>query len=528
MIRTPRPGDLVLGSSCSSTLYIVTMELLRLLLDHPYAAAGAAVSAYLVSIVIYRLYLSPIAHFPGPKLAALTVMYEFYWEAVRNGQFTFHIGELHKRYGPIVRISPTELHVNDPDYYEVIYSHNSVRNKYPYYQRTFNAPYALITAEDHHRHRLIRSQLNPFFSTTRIRQLEPALKKLVDKLCRRLEELKNTGVPVNIEYPLTCYTTDVITDYTMGAGYHYLDEPDFIPQWHDMLCGTAKTLVFVRPVAFLLPLLVSMPESLTAWLNPGMELFFGFQHRCRARIAEIAKRHRLYGPQETKDGRQTLFDNVLSSNLPEQEKSEARLAQDMQVFVSAGAETTAKAMSYILFYLHNQPELLKKLKDELAPLGNDPRLVQLEQLPYFTGVMLEGIRLSYGVTARLPRISPHQPLTYKDWTIPPGTPVSMSCLLMHHDESIFPDSYKFDPERWVDPAERKRLEKYMVAFSKGSRMCIGMHLARSEILLVISSLLRRMNFELFETTIEDVTVVHDIFIPFVKMDSKGVRLLVKD
>jgi hypothetical protein len=52
-------------------------------------------------------------------------------------------------------------------------------------------------------------------------------------------------------------------------------------------------------------------------------------------------------------------------------------------------------------------------------------------------------------------------------------------------------------------------------------------LARSEIYLVISNLLRRMNFELFETTIEDVRVIHDIFIPFVKMDSKGVRFLIK-
>jgi cytochrome P450 len=45
---------------------------------------------------------------------------------------------------------------------------------------------------------------------------------------------------------------------------------------------------------------------------------------------------------------------------------------------------------------------------------------------------------------------------------------------MHHDESIFPDSYRFNPDRWMDPTERKRLEKYMVAFSRGSRMCIGM------------------------------------------------------
>ncbi|KAF9892112.1 hypothetical protein FE257_002518 [Aspergillus nanangensis] len=507
------------------------MELVRLLLLHPYVAAAGLTVVYLLSLAIYRLYLSPIAHFPGPRLAALTVFYEFYWEAICNGQFTFHIGELHKKYGPIVRISPTELHVSDPDYYEVIYSRDSPRNKFAYYQRTFNAPLALITAEDHFRHRLIRSHMNPFFSTMRIRQQEPVLKALVDKLCTRLDEWKDTGKPLHIEHALTCYTTDVISDYTMGDGYHYLDEPDFIPQWYHTLTGTAKTLVFVRPVAFLLPVLLSLPESLTAKLNPGMELFFDFQRRCRKLIAEIAARYRENSESEKKkvggNGRMTLFDDILGSDLPEQEKSEARLAQEMQILVSAGAETTAKAMTWILFYLLDNPELMQKLKAELEPLGSDPSLIQLEQLPYLTSVMLEGIRLSYGVTARLPRIAPYNALQYKDWTIPPGTPISMSCLLMHHDESVFPDSYRFNPERWTDLNERKRLEKYMVSFSKGSRVCIGMHLARAEILLVISTLLRRMNFELYETTVEDVTVKHDIFIPFVKMDSEGIRVLIK-
>jgi cytochrome P450 len=45
---------------------------------------------------------------------------------------------------------------------------------------------------------------------------------------------------------------------------------------------------------------------------------------------------------------------------------------------------------------------------------------------------------------------------------------------MHHNESIFPDSYKFLPERWLDMTERKKLDKYMVSFSKGSRSCVGM------------------------------------------------------
>ncbi len=54
---------------------------------------------YGLGLAIYRLWLSPISSFPGPKLAALTKWYEFYYEVVQNGRFTFHIQELHKKYG---------------------------------------------------------------------------------------------------------------------------------------------------------------------------------------------------------------------------------------------------------------------------------------------------------------------------------------------------------------------------------------------------------------------------------------------
>lgn len=62
-------------------------------------AAIGLLSLYVVAGAIYRLYLSPLAKFPGPKLAALTLWYEFYFDVILRGQFTFHIQELHKRYG---------------------------------------------------------------------------------------------------------------------------------------------------------------------------------------------------------------------------------------------------------------------------------------------------------------------------------------------------------------------------------------------------------------------------------------------
>lgn len=55
--------------------------------------------SYLIALAIYRLYLSPLSKFPGPKLAAFTKWYEFYYDVVLQGQFTFQIEKMHKNYG---------------------------------------------------------------------------------------------------------------------------------------------------------------------------------------------------------------------------------------------------------------------------------------------------------------------------------------------------------------------------------------------------------------------------------------------
>lgn len=50
----------------------------------------------------------------------------------------------------------------------------------------------------------------------------------------------------------------------------------------------------------------------------------------------------------------------------------------------------------------------------------------------------------------------------------------MSIVLLHHNESIFPKSHTFLPERWLSQSQGMRLDKYMVSFGKGSRQCLGM------------------------------------------------------
>lgn len=54
---------------------------------------------YTVYGAIYRLFLSPLAKVPGPRLAALTEWYEFYYEVIKRGRYTWKIAELHEKYG---------------------------------------------------------------------------------------------------------------------------------------------------------------------------------------------------------------------------------------------------------------------------------------------------------------------------------------------------------------------------------------------------------------------------------------------
>jgi cytochrome P450 len=136
--------------------------------------------------------------------------------------------------------------------------------------------------------------------------------------------------------------------------------------------------------------------------------------------------------------------------------------------------------------------LLRRLKSELRTISSeDPdgktSLLKLEKLAFLTAVLKEGLRLGYGPTVRSARIAPDTSLKCGDFTIPPGTPVSMTVPLTHHDESIFPDSHSFNPDRWLAP-NASHLDKYLVAFSKGSRACVGINLALAELYLCIGNI----------------------------------------
>lgn len=112
----------------------------------------------------------------------------------------------------------------------------------------------------------------------------------------------------------------------------------------------------------------------------------------------------------------------------------------------------------------------------------------------------------------------------------------MSIPDVSHDESIFPSSHTFNPDRWLPTASPSGsttpdgfpLERFMVSFGRGTRSCLGINLAWTELYLTLGMIFRRFKFELIEPDVRDVQCGHDYFIPVAWEGGKGVRVWVKD
>lgn len=178
----------------------------------------------------------------------------------------------------------------------------------------------------------------------------------------------------------------------------------------------------------------------------------------------------------------TLVESILDSNLPPAEKTIMRLHDELGTVTGAAFETTANSLRCILYHVYTNPAMLEQLRTEVSSAKqlvgvakvSDMTISSLEQLPYLTAVLMEGLRLTPGIATRMARVAPDRTVTYGKWQIPVGTPVGMTTYLMHMDPSIYPEPEKFNPERFLDIDARKKFNKTFAPFSRGSRICLGM------------------------------------------------------
>jgi hypothetical protein len=198
---------------------------------------------------------------------------------MKQGTYLWRIQELHEQYGPIVRISPNALHVNDPDFYEV-YSGKvgEKRDKYPWALPHFNTPQGMVATAEHNHHRLRRGAVAQFFSKANIRRLDYVLKYNIKKFLGRLQEFEENGEPVNILEAFKALTSDILTTFAFGQSHNALDIPDFNKPFWDLFQELSHTYAICNHFPLFLPFMTSLP----AWLQQvmGMEMVVAWEKVC--------------------------------------------------------------------------------------------------------------------------------------------------------------------------------------------------------------------------------------------------------
>jgi len=183
----------------------------------------------LLAGAIYRVYLSPLAKFPGPKLAALTSWYEGYYDCIKNGggRYYVEISKMHDKYGPVVRINPWELHIRDADWNEV-YKITRRASKDMWYYRFLGPPGNVFTSDSADLHRARREAIGPYFSPAAIARHQPEVERLVRKMLARLAEFKGkTDGIVRLDDVFRAFATDGATAFAFRTPFGHLDSPDF-------------------------------------------------------------------------------------------------------------------------------------------------------------------------------------------------------------------------------------------------------------------------------------------------------------
>lgn len=173
--------------------------------------------------------------------------------------------------------------------------------------------------------------------------------------------------------------------------------------------------------------------------------------------------------------------------------SDAELRDNLLTLLNAGHETTANAIAWALYWIHQQPEVYERVLQELQSL-NTPDPMKIAGLPYLAAVCQETLRIHPIVIFTFPRITLRS-VNLRGYHVAAGTYVTPCIYLTHRREDLYPQSDKFQPQRFIN---RKYSPYEFWPFGGDARQCLGQVFALFEMKLILATILLHHQLKLEE------------------------------
>ncbi|EMC99437.1 hypothetical protein BAUCODRAFT_144864 [Baudoinia panamericana UAMH 10762] len=472
----------------------------------------AALATFL-TWVVWRWYTNPLRKFPGPSITVWTDAWRFLDAVTGAHRATTQI-ELHKQYGDVVRLGPTNLSFSHPDAIRDIYGVDKPFPKSGYYwaaaavQKGVPSP-SLFSSLDATWHDNLRRAVNPAFTLSALRQYEPfvnnTIASLFSQLNTRFADKPGKDGIVDLARWMHWYAFDVVGEITYGAPIGFLetasDVDGIIAKAHWYLCYAHC---------------VGQWPWLDGWLlkNPVL-LWFNRQGYFNARpnpvVAFAGKRQegRANGDRGSHDDDQVdLIDKFLQAKESHPETVSDRMVLGMGIsMVLAGSESTGVTLTALLYYVLKSPPIYQKLQAEIDTAfpdhepGTAVSLAEAQKLPYLDACIKEAFRAHPAARFGGERVVPPTGAVIAGHKIPGGTTVAVNAWNMHRRTDVYGEDVEtYRPERWLerDEAQVAEMNRLLTQFGHGRFSCIGKNISLLEMYKVVPSLLRSFRWTLAE------------------------------
>ncbi|RKP06407.1 cytochrome P450 [Thamnocephalis sphaerospora] len=448
----------------------VIASLVSILFD--WHTVGLAVGALFLSKIVRDEIFSPLARLPGMRPAFLGGLYAN--SGFVTGKYQQNFAAWHKRYGRIYRVDENMIFLSDPGCALQLLG-SSTYPKGPIYQSLEFHQDNIFSTRDPVFHKRQHRLMSPVFSAKSIGDMESLVRESgVDGMIERVAEYADSGSTFDILELLLCMTLDVIGEVSFGKSFGALSKK----QGEN---GT-NILHWIDDTAALGLLKYGLGSLCQPWLMPGL-------FNSERRLVEFARNaiQRRRSIEAGQDGRpRDVLQRLLDAEDSEtgEKLTDDQLIAESMVQLIGGTETTALTLTW---------QDTQFLDGEPAVYG-DP----VKNLPYLNAVLHEAMRMRPPAIVTF-RETPPGGLELCGHFIPEKCAVYISIYGIHHLPEVYgEDADYFRPERWIDssPEQLTRMRQMFLAFSMGSRACIGRNLAWMELRMALATLLRRYTFHI--------------------------------
>ncbi|XP_062987902.1 cytochrome P450 2C8-like [Elgaria multicarinata webbii] len=319
-------------------------------------------------------------------------------------------------------------------------------------------------------------------------QIEDEAQQLVETFARA------KGQPLDPSLPITNAASNVICAVTFGHRFSLEDE-----KFQKLIEALEVGFKFVAGIFNILyemfPWIMKRLPGPHKKAIAAFELVLSF---AREETEKHKEQQCFHEPRDFIDF--YLLQMEKSRNDPNSTYDEENLVHCIHDFFIAGTETTATSLRWTLLLLTNHPDIQDKVYKEIEDVfGSSPSICyqDIKELPYTNAVIHEMQRSKYALSYGLPRQCTKD-VNLKGYLIPKGTHLIPDLRSVLLDPERWESPEKFNPNHFLDKDGNFVAREEFLPFGAGARVCPGEQLARIELFIFLTSLLRAFRFQLPE------------------------------